>query len=132
MCRTNRLIDIRDYARTYRNMKNSIGRQLAEQWTEQTDPQKFVFEDCGIVSYLLVRMHFIVHEEDNLFAGVVVDKGKQTVFLCRPGLWQWPARTFAQQIGSEGLWTRCEEKGHLVSQLTQFLSSSMLFVAGRP
>ena len=57
-------------------MKNSIGRQLAEQWTEQTDPQKFVFEDCGIVSYLLVRVHFIIYEDDNQFAGAVVDKGK--------------------------------------------------------
>ena len=121
MCRTNRLIDIRNYAKTYRNMKNSIGRQLAEQWTEQTDPQKFVFEDCGIVSYLLVRVHLIIYEDDNQFAGAVVDKGKQTVLLCRPGLWQWPARASAQQIRSEGLWTRCEEKGHLVSKLTQFL-----------
>ncbi|PAV92460.1 hypothetical protein WR25_12799 isoform C [Diploscapter pachys] len=85
MCRTNRLIDIRDYARTYRKMKNSIGRQLAEQWTEQTDPQKFVFEDCGIASYLL-ELWSIKGNRPSFFADLGCGNGLLVHLLNKSGV----------------------------------------------
>ncbi|KAE9417096.1 hypothetical protein Angca_006462, partial [Angiostrongylus cantonensis] len=37
----------------YNMMKEKYGRQLVKNWTEKTDPKKFVYEDCGIATYLL-------------------------------------------------------------------------------
>ncbi|KAJ1357193.1 hypothetical protein KIN20_015274 [Parelaphostrongylus tenuis] len=50
---SNRLLDIEKYIVRYATMKEKYARQLVQNWTEKTDPKKFVYEDCGIASYLL-------------------------------------------------------------------------------
>uniref|UniRef100_A0A1I7X312 tRNA (uracil-O(2)-)-methyltransferase n=1 Tax=Heterorhabditis bacteriophora TaxID=37862 RepID=A0A1I7X312_HETBA len=50
---TNRLLNIEKYALRYRRIKELFGKPIIEKWTERTDPQKFVYEECGIASYLL-------------------------------------------------------------------------------
>ncbi|VDO65666.1 unnamed protein product, partial [Onchocerca flexuosa] len=34
-------------------IKNKWGKQIAESWTERTNSQKFVYEDCAIAAYLI-------------------------------------------------------------------------------
>jgi len=50
------LIDIEEYQREYERLKSQYGKYLTSNWCESTDPQKHVFEDLAIASYLL-RFH---------------------------------------------------------------------------
>ncbi|CAF3437849.1 unnamed protein product [Rotaria socialis] len=50
---TLKLISIEEYQREYERLKVKYGKYLTENWRESTDPQKHVFEDLGIASYLL-------------------------------------------------------------------------------
>lgn len=50
---SNSLLNIEKYIIRYNMMKQKYGRQFVKNWTEKTDPKKFVYEDCGIASYLL-------------------------------------------------------------------------------
>ncbi|CAF1223476.1 unnamed protein product [Adineta ricciae] len=50
---TLKLISIEEYQREYERLKTKYGKYLTEHWCESTDPQKHVFEDIGIASYLL-------------------------------------------------------------------------------
>ncbi|CAF1286043.1 unnamed protein product [Adineta steineri] len=50
---TLKLISIEDYQQEYERLKVKYGKYLTENWCENTDPQKHVFEDLGIASYLL-------------------------------------------------------------------------------
>ncbi|VDK54706.1 unnamed protein product [Cylicostephanus goldi] len=51
--KTNSLLDLEEYSYRYKRIKEQYGRNLVENWTEKTDPKKFVYEDCGIAAYLL-------------------------------------------------------------------------------
>ncbi|ETN79739.1 hypothetical protein NECAME_02562 [Necator americanus] len=42
-----------EYSLRYKRIKEEHGRNLVKNWTEKTDPKKFVYEDCGIATYLL-------------------------------------------------------------------------------
>lgn len=46
------LINTESYAYKYRDIKENIGKRIVSEWTEKTDPLKFVYEDCGISAYL--------------------------------------------------------------------------------
>ncbi|XP_013383420.1 probable tRNA (uracil-O(2)-)-methyltransferase [Lingula anatina] len=48
------LLPIDAYNDLYQHLKEKYGRELVEKWPERTDPQKFVFEDVAIATYLLV------------------------------------------------------------------------------
>uniref|UniRef100_A0A0R3RHP9 tRNA (uracil-O(2)-)-methyltransferase n=1 Tax=Elaeophora elaphi TaxID=1147741 RepID=A0A0R3RHP9_9BILA len=50
---SNRLVDMEDYSQFYYKIKNNWGQRIAAAWTERTDPQKFVYEDCAIAAYLI-------------------------------------------------------------------------------
>ena len=41
------------YRRRYNRLKEVYGKVWVEKWPEQTDPQKFVYEEVGIAAYLL-------------------------------------------------------------------------------
>ena len=47
------LIDIEEYQIEYERLKVKYGKYLTANWCESTDPQKHVFEDLAIASYLL-------------------------------------------------------------------------------
>uniref|UniRef100_A0A1I7RNZ0 tRNA (uracil-O(2)-)-methyltransferase n=1 Tax=Bursaphelenchus xylophilus TaxID=6326 RepID=A0A1I7RNZ0_BURXY len=51
--KSHELIDEDVYVNVYQDIKANHGRELVKKWTERTDPQKYVFEDCGIASYLI-------------------------------------------------------------------------------
>ncbi|CAL1542770.1 unnamed protein product [Lymnaea stagnalis] len=59
------LVPIDKYKDTYVRLKNSYGRELVKNWTERTDPKKFVYEDVAIAAYLL-----ILWEEDRKKKGL--------------------------------------------------------------
>uniref|UniRef100_A0A0K0F074 tRNA (uracil-O(2)-)-methyltransferase n=1 Tax=Strongyloides venezuelensis TaxID=75913 RepID=A0A0K0F074_STRVS len=46
------LINTESYTIKYRDIKENIGRVIIQEWSERTDPLKFVYEDCGISAYL--------------------------------------------------------------------------------
>jgi len=47
------LIDEEFYREQYKRIKNGVGAKLVEKWTESTDAKRYVFEDCGILAYIL-------------------------------------------------------------------------------
>uniref|UniRef100_A0A1B6GY60 tRNA (uracil-O(2)-)-methyltransferase n=1 Tax=Cuerna arida TaxID=1464854 RepID=A0A1B6GY60_9HEMI len=49
-----RLVSVSDYCVLYNKLKTTYGKQLVEMWPENTDPFKFVYEDIGIATYLLL------------------------------------------------------------------------------
>ncbi|XP_018673026.2 putative tRNA (uracil-O(2)-)-methyltransferase isoform X2 [Ciona intestinalis] len=48
------LIDKEKYSILYQELKRKYGLELAKVWPEVTDPQKYVYEDVAIATYLLV------------------------------------------------------------------------------
>merc|ERR1719402_291197 len=49
-----RLVDIGEYRREYNNIKDKYSKDIIDNWGEVSDPEKFVHEDLGIASYLLL------------------------------------------------------------------------------
>ncbi|KAI7892223.1 uncharacterized protein EV154DRAFT_562429 [Mucor mucedo] len=47
------LVSKETYQSMYQYIKSKYGPELVANWTEKTDPKKFVFEDLAIASYLL-------------------------------------------------------------------------------
>lgn len=47
------LVPEEEYRTQYNRLKDKYGRRWVEAWPEQTDPQKFVYEEIGIAAYLL-------------------------------------------------------------------------------
>ncbi|GLH06323.1 Probable tRNA (uracil-O(2)-)-methyltransferase [Gryllus bimaculatus] len=48
------LIYADQYSVLYQNLKEKYGQKFVEIWSERTDPQKFVYEDVAIATYLLL------------------------------------------------------------------------------
>ncbi|XP_064077307.1 LOW QUALITY PROTEIN: probable tRNA (uracil-O(2)-)-methyltransferase [Macrobrachium nipponense] len=48
------LMNVQEYNELYQNLKVKYGQPLVENWPENTDPQKFVFEDVAIATYLIL------------------------------------------------------------------------------
>lgn len=48
------LVNVQEYNQLYQKLKIKYGQSLVERWPETTDPQKFVFEDVAIATYLLL------------------------------------------------------------------------------
>merc|ERR1712048_1005466 len=51
---TLRCIDKSKYAEVYKRIKTEIGKNLVETWPECTDPEKYVYEDVAIATYLIL------------------------------------------------------------------------------
>lgn len=49
-----RLVPLDQYTLLYHRLKQDYGEKLVKIWPERTDPQKFVYEDIAIASYLLI------------------------------------------------------------------------------
>jgi len=52
---TLKLISIEDYQHEYERLKVKYGKYLTENWCENTDPQKHVFEDLGMKYIYVIR-----------------------------------------------------------------------------
>lgn len=50
--KTNSLLDKESYFHTYNHIRENLGRPMIPEWTECSNPQKTIFEDCGIVAYI--------------------------------------------------------------------------------
>ncbi|KAK0174846.1 hypothetical protein PV327_010569 [Microctonus hyperodae] len=48
------LVSIEKYTELYTNLKKKYGAKLVENWSESTDPKKYVYEDIAIASYLIL------------------------------------------------------------------------------
>lgn len=48
------LIGIEEYVKLYHALKEKYGSHMVKIWPERTDPQKFVYEDVAIATYLLL------------------------------------------------------------------------------
>ncbi|XP_062589805.1 probable tRNA (uracil-O(2)-)-methyltransferase [Saccostrea cucullata] len=49
-----RLVPVDRYNQLYNSLKDKYGRKFVKIWPEKTDPQKFVYEDVAIATYLLI------------------------------------------------------------------------------
>ncbi|XP_031573877.1 probable tRNA (uracil-O(2)-)-methyltransferase isoform X2 [Actinia tenebrosa] len=49
-----RLISLERYTLLYQELKDKHGLELVKNWPENTDPQKFVYEDIAIATYLII------------------------------------------------------------------------------
>ncbi|XP_042207028.1 probable tRNA (uracil-O(2)-)-methyltransferase [Homarus americanus] len=49
-----RLVDVQEYNQLYQKLKIKYGQSLVKIWPESTDPQKYVFEDIAIATYLIL------------------------------------------------------------------------------
>lgn len=59
-----RTVSVDAYHRLYNELKTKYGPDLIEKWTEKTDPQKFVYEDISIATFLL-----LIWEKERLESG---------------------------------------------------------------
>jgi len=48
------LVDIAEYSELYSNLKEKYGKEIIDNWGEVSDPEKFVHEDIGIATYLML------------------------------------------------------------------------------
>lgn len=48
------LVDVEEYNQLYATLKAKYGSDLMKLWTECTDPQKYIYEDIGIATYLII------------------------------------------------------------------------------
>lgn len=48
------LVNVQEYTQLYQELKIKYGKPLVQMWPEGTDPLKFVYEDVGIATYLLL------------------------------------------------------------------------------
>ncbi|KAI5719847.1 hypothetical protein M8J76_015844 [Diaphorina citri] len=54
-CRSSlQLVDISEYSTLYNSLKLKYGKEIVEIWPEVTDPNKFVYEDIAIATYLIL------------------------------------------------------------------------------
>ncbi|XP_055339933.1 LOW QUALITY PROTEIN: probable tRNA (uracil-O(2)-)-methyltransferase [Paramacrobiotus metropolitanus] len=53
MKRVLRLVPVKKYAEIVKRLKLNYGQQIVREWSESTDPHKFVSEDIGIAAYLM-------------------------------------------------------------------------------
>ncbi|KAK6192480.1 hypothetical protein SNE40_003938 [Patella caerulea] len=60
-----RLVQVDEYNKLYNHLKQKYGLKLVEVWPERTDPQKFVYEDIAIATYLL-----LLWKEDRELKGI--------------------------------------------------------------
>jgi len=83
---TLRCIDKSRYATVYNDIKNKIGKNLVETWPECTDPEKYVYEDVAIATYLI-----LLTDEENKHREVKLEP-KDITFLdagCGNALFGW-------------------------------------------
>lgn len=83
---TLRCIDKSRYATVYNDIKNKIGKHLVETWPECTDPEKYVYEDVAIATYLI-----LLTDEENKHRQVKIEP-KDITFLdagCGNALFGW-------------------------------------------
>ncbi|EDQ91855.1 uncharacterized protein MONBRDRAFT_23080 [Monosiga brevicollis MX1] len=57
------LVPPAEYARLYRELRDKYGPALVESWTESTDPEKFVYEDIGIATFLILLFRRVAELE---------------------------------------------------------------------
>ena len=78
-----RLVDLEKYQRKYIQLKETHGKKLIENWTESTDPEKFVHEDVAIAAYLIL----LWEEEDEkpTFIDLGCGNGLLVYILSREG-----------------------------------------------
>ena len=78
-----RLVDLEKYQRKYMQLKETHGKKLIENWTESTDPEKFVHEDVAIAAYLIL----LWEEEDErpTFIDLGCGNGLLVYILSREG-----------------------------------------------
>lgn len=62
-----KLIENTEFYRLYGELKRKYGTSLIESWTECTDPQKYVFEDLAIATYLLLLWQKYSEGEQNFY-----------------------------------------------------------------
>ncbi|KAI6235148.1 putative tRNA (uracil-O(2)-)-methyltransferase [Aphelenchoides besseyi] len=104
---SNALVEDEVYSRIYKQIKENHGRNLVKTWTERTDPIRFVYEDCGIASYILsLRESSDLHF--NYFVDLACGNGLLTFLLSASGL-----RGCAIDARKRKIWDRFAEVADL-------------------
>lgn len=76
-----RLVPLDQYTKIYQRLKQDYGDKFVKMWPERTDPQKFVYEDIAIASYLLLLWKKERHEKNLKQKQSFVDLGCGNGFL---------------------------------------------------
>ncbi|ESO97267.1 hypothetical protein LOTGIDRAFT_115011, partial [Lottia gigantea] len=70
-----KLVAVDEYNKLYNELKQKYGVKLVEVWPERTDPQKFVYEDIAIATYLLLLWRSDCDESGEIKKQSFVDLG---------------------------------------------------------
>ncbi|KAI8978593.1 hypothetical protein BDB01DRAFT_799357 [Pilobolus umbonatus] len=99
------------YQSMYQSMKSKYGPSLVMNWTEKTDPKKFVYEDIAIASYLLCLWK---EEEKSLkrkptFVDMGCGNGLLTYLLTCEGY-----QGYGVDIASRRIWSKLDNGRNLL------------------
>nr|pir hypothetical protein C23G10.7 - Caenorhabditis elegans [Caenorhabditis elegans] len=84
--KTNSLLDKESYIKTYRHIREDYGRGMIKGWTENSNPQKSIFEDCGIASYINELVNSDLLPKPNKFVDIGCGNGLLVHLLNKIGM----------------------------------------------
>ncbi|CAD0196941.1 unnamed protein product [Chrysodeixis includens] len=79
------LISLSKYYEKYNELKMKYGKEMVKIWPECTDPQKFVYEDVAIASYLLVLWEADTTKKVKTFVDLGCGNGLLVYILTQEG-----------------------------------------------
>uniref|UniRef100_A0A1I8B5R7 tRNA (uracil-O(2)-)-methyltransferase n=1 Tax=Meloidogyne hapla TaxID=6305 RepID=A0A1I8B5R7_MELHA len=104
---TIKLLDETSYQSTYNRIKQIHGRRIIEDWTERTDPLKYVIEDCGIAAYLIELWTSQKILPTKCFADLGCGNGLLVYLLEKEGI----NGGFGLDVRRRKIWTKFEKEG---------------------
>jgi SAM-dependent methyltransferase len=117
------------YQDTYRNMKKKYGKYWVENWPEDTDPQKHVFEDISIATWL--KLLWNDDKEKTSFVDIGCGNGLLTNLLTKEGF-----KGYGIDISKRKVWdlyskdVKLEER--FISPLTETFDDGTWLIGNHP
>ncbi|ORX44298.1 DUF1613-domain-containing protein [Piromyces finnis] len=117
------------YQDTYREMKKKYGKYWVENWPEDTDPQKHVFEDIGIATWL--KLLWNNDKEKTSFIDIGCGNGLLTNLLTKEGF-----KGYGIDISKRKVWDLYEKDVKLeerfISPLTETFDNDTWLIGNHP
>ncbi|KAF7638089.1 hypothetical protein Mgra_00002541 [Meloidogyne graminicola] len=110
---TIQLLDEQSYQSTYKKIKLKHGKRIIEEWTERTDPLKYVIEDCGIAAYLIEMWNLLKIVPTKGFADLGCGNGLLVHLLELEGF----KGGFGLDVRSRKIWTKFKREGTVLHEI---------------
>ncbi|CEF64736.1 Probable tRNA (uracil-O(2)-)-methyltransferase [Strongyloides ratti] len=120
------LINTESYANRYRDIKENIGKVIVQEWTEKTDPLKFVYEDCGISAYLC-ELWKSLNKIPQYFVDIGCGNGLLSYILTKEGY-----KGIGLDMRERKIWTKFKDNGCILIEKTLIPSSDNVSSIGIP